>query len=123
MAITRPALGLVAALILGCCPPVKPTPNEVRALAASELPAGSSDADVIRFFEAHQFSWDDRPAPDADWAYRPGKKYLRDGARSMQGSRRAGGCESTRPIVVMLVTFDENRRVTAVDVRGASMLP
>jgi hypothetical protein len=118
-----PALVLFSAVLFGCCPPIKPTPDEVRALVASELPVGSSDADVIRFFWAHGFSWDNRPSPDWQWSDGPEGTYLGPGEKSMQGSRRVGGCESSKPIVVMLVQFDENRRVESVDVRGRAMVP
>jgi hypothetical protein len=103
------ALGCLGISLLGCCPPIKPTPDEVRALAATELPVGSSEADAMRFFDAHGFSHDAMPTTQA-------VKYL-------QASRRVGGCESTKPVVIVTVTLDASRRVEAVDVRGASMLP
>ena len=36
-------------------------------------------------------------------------------------SRRIGGCESSKPVAIIDVTYDKDYRVKSITVRGASM--
>jgi hypothetical protein len=93
---------------LACCPPIRPTPNEVHTWVRKELPPGTPESDVMRFCEVHAF----------------GYPSIRDpGSTYVQAVRRVGGCESTKPVVMIEIRYDEFHRVKSADVRGGSMLP
>lgn len=101
----RRLLALALALeLIGCCAPVSPTTEQVKAWVAMDLPAGSSESQVQRFCAAHGFDYSSGP----DWG---------------NAHRKAGGCEATRPVVWMEIAYDNERRVKSIDVYGGSMEP
>lgn len=105
------ALAALSALPLltsaaGCCfTPVSPTVEETQRRVDQELPLGSSEQDIQRFCERHGFG------------------YVALTNTLARGSRRAGGCESTRPMAFIDVTYDEARRVSKLRPWGASLVP
>ena len=88
-----------------CFTPVSPTVEQTEEWIAQELPPGSSEQDVQRFCERHGFG------------------YATLTTTLARGQRRAGGCESTRPMTFVDVTYDDARRVKKVRAWGASLMP
>lgn len=93
------ALGLI-----GCCAPINPTTKQVKAWAATGLPAGSSETQVRRFCAAHGFDY----SAGSDWG---------------NAHRKVGGCASRGPVVWMQIAYDNQRRVKSIDVYGGSLEP
>lgn len=101
----RRALAIaLASTLVGCCAPVSPTLKEVKTWVSTDLPPGSSEAQVQRFCVAHDFAYSSGP----DWG---------------NAARRVGGCESLRPVVWMQIAYDKGRSVKSINVYGGSMLP
>lgn len=92
----------------GCCPPIDPHPDRVEAWISRELPVGSSKDDVKKFCASHGFSY--------------GAAYG-DNDLKARALRRAGGCESTRPMVEIDFEYDDEQRLKATHVSGFQMLP
>ena len=102
---------IVAFTLAGCCKPISPTAQEVQKWVRESLPAGSSEEQVKAFCTQHGFNNYARmdggvTDPDRHWG---------------QASRRVGGCESDKPVVIIDVMYDGDLRMQSINVWGASM--
>ena len=114
---TQPCFVIMLATVLalclgGCCEPVRPTEGQVRSWISQSLPAGSSEVQVKQFCASHGFHY--YPCTNID---------SQSDIHAATASRRVGGCEWSRPVIIVDVLYDRGDRVKSVTVRGGSMLP
>jgi hypothetical protein len=101
----------IALAVAGCCKPISPTAEEVQKWVRQSLPTGSSEDQVKAFCTQRGFNNytrmdSDVTEPNRHWG---------------QASRRVGGCESDKPVVIIDVYYDGDLRMQSINVRGASM--
>ncbi|HSZ54834.1 MAG TPA: hypothetical protein VK797_04190 [Tepidisphaeraceae bacterium] len=101
------AIGLFVS-VGGCCAPINPTPDQVKAWVSASVPPGSSEGQVKAFCTEHGFDYGHTDPTDP---------------RLAQAYRRVGGCEATMPIVRMDIQYDSDQRVRKIEVEGFAMLP
>ncbi|HEY2589832.1 MAG TPA: hypothetical protein VGI81_29075 [Tepidisphaeraceae bacterium] len=93
-----------ALALAGCCAPISTTTEQVKASVATDLPAGSSEAQVQRFCLAHGFAYSSGP----DWG---------------NAHREVGGCVAPPQAVWMQIRYNGARNLTAIDVYGGTLEP
>ena len=98
-------LAFAIASLTGCCPPINPTPEIVQGWLSRDLPPESSREEVNHFCQSHEFA------------------YTEKGPLSAEAVRRVGGCDSTKPVVIIDFQYDHDNRLKTSTVHGYQILP